>query len=236
MGLIPSSQRREDASLLSSLPAHVRTPSCCGSRGRRTTFGLGRRQEHHRRGQAYPMALERDATPKPTRVGEDLGGCWGDALHGAVCGIPLEPRDFRFGRGDWIRSDPCAQGERTHTTGGSGRPLPLVSLRNFAIWGNCRKPRAATDCQPIVSQQPLEDLSPERSYQPTASDLQSPAISLPVHIGTHRAVFTWVLGNGWRTRGWSRGPRSGSTRRRSKPTRRCAAWCGATRVRRIRNS
>src|SRR4030095_17253512 len=52
---------------------------------------------------------------------------------------------------------PCAQGEETHTTGGSGRPLPLVFLRNFAIWGNCRKPRAATDCQPIVSQRLIED-------------------------------------------------------------------------------
>src|SRR6266542_5167508 len=40
---------------------------------------------------------------------------------------------------------PCAQGKRTHTTGGSGRPLPLVFLRKFSTWGNCRKPRAATD-------------------------------------------------------------------------------------------
>ena len=34
---------------------------------------------------------------------------------------------------------------------GSGKPLPLVFLRNFATWGNPRKPRAATHCQPIVS-------------------------------------------------------------------------------------
>src|SRR4051794_5393779 len=56
---------------------------------------------------------------------------------------------------------PCAQGERTHTTGGSGRPLPLVFLSNFAIWGNCRKPRAATDCQPIVIQRLIEDRLPK---------------------------------------------------------------------------
>ena len=46
---------------------------------------------------------------------------------------------------------PWAQGERTHATRGSGRPLPLVFLRKFPTWGNCRKPRAATDCQPRPS-------------------------------------------------------------------------------------
>src|SRR5690349_14971184 len=55
---------------------------------------------------------------------------------------------------------PCAQGEGTHTTGGSGRPLPLVFIRKFPTWGNCRKPRAATDCQPIVSQRLIEDPLP----------------------------------------------------------------------------
>jgi hypothetical protein len=56
---------------------------------------------------------------------------------------------------------PCAQGEQTHTTGGSGRPLPLVFLRTFSTWGNCSKPRATTDCQPIVSQRLIEDPLPK---------------------------------------------------------------------------
>ena len=60
------------------------------------------------------------------------------------------------GRLDSNQRPPCAQGERTHTTGGSGRPLPLVFLRKFAIWGNCRKPRAATDCS-IAVIKPIKD-------------------------------------------------------------------------------
>src|SRR5690348_7215091 len=56
---------------------------------------------------------------------------------------------------------PCAQGEETHTTGGSGRPLPLVFLRKFSTWGNCSKPRATTDCQPIVSQTLFDDPLPD---------------------------------------------------------------------------
>jgi hypothetical protein len=62
---------------------------------------------------------------------------------------------------------PCAQGGTSGSTGGSGRPLPFVFLRNFATWGNCRKPRAATDCQPIVSQRHLQSRSP--IARPTAS-------------------------------------------------------------------
>ena len=83
---------------------------------------------------------------------------------------------------------PCAQGEGTHTTGGSGRPLPLVFLRKFSIWGNCSKPRATTDCQPIVSQRLIEDAPKERSSQSTDPDLQSPAISN--HI--ERVVRLWI--------------------------------------------
>ena len=40
----------------------------------------------------------------------------------------------------------------TLATRGSGRPLPPLFPRKFATWGNTRKLRAATDCQPFVSQ------------------------------------------------------------------------------------
>jgi hypothetical protein len=48
----------------------------------------------------------------------------------------------------------CSQSTNSGAIGGSARPLPLVFLRDFATWGNTRKPRAATHCQPIVSQRP----------------------------------------------------------------------------------
>jgi transposase len=56
-----------------------------------------------------------------------------------------------------------------------------------------------------------------------------------IDIETHEAVFAWSC-NGWRTRAWSRGRPSASTRRRWKPMRHCAASCGATRVRATRTS
>src|SRR5215510_5930094 len=61
---------------------------------------------------------------------------------------------------------PCAQGEGTHTTGGSRRPLPLVFLRKSSTWGNCSKPRATTDCQPIVSQTLFDDRLPDARTNP----------------------------------------------------------------------
>ena len=82
---------------------------------------------------------------------------------------------------------PCAQGEQTHTTGGSGRPLPLVFIRKFSTWGNCNKPRATTDCQPIVSQrlidEPLPDARTNRQIL-TCSCLPS------IHI--ERVVRLWI--------------------------------------------
>ena len=63
---------------------------------------------------------------------------------------PAGTRNSKSGRGDWIQtSDPCAQGERTHTTGGSGRPLPLVFPRKFAMLGQLQE---TVSRYPIVSQ------------------------------------------------------------------------------------
>src|SRR5688500_16266904 len=45
-----------------------------------------------------------------------------------------------------------SQSGTNQATGGSGKPLLPLFLREFATWGNPRKLRAATGCQPFVSQ------------------------------------------------------------------------------------
>ena len=54
-----------------------------------------------------------------------------------------------------------------------------------------------------------------------------------IDLETHQAVFTWVLQRR-PTPTSSRGTRSGSMRRRWKPTRRCEASCAGTRARSTR--
>ena len=48
-----------------------------------------------------------------------------------------------------------------------------------------------------------------------------------IDLETHRAVFTWRC-SCWPAKACCPAERSGSTRRRWKPTRRCARWCVAT--------
>ena len=56
-----------------------------------------------------------------------------------------------------------------------------------------------------------------------------------IDLKTHQAVFTWMLQR-LADAGRSKARRSASTRPRSKPTRHCAASCGATRARATRTS
>ncbi len=82
----------------------------------------------------------------------ELGGRLGDARHGAVCGTPLEPRNSKSGRGDWIRtSDPLRPRQVRYQA--ALRPdsefldsKPFVKPGTHAPALTVPKPRIPTDC------------------------------------------------------------------------------------------
>jgi hypothetical protein len=60
----------------------------------------------------------------------ELGGRWETHDMTPVCGTPLEPRNSKNGRGDWIRTcDPCAQGKLERT-------LEVLFPERFAVSEN----------------------------------------------------------------------------------------------------
>jgi hypothetical protein len=79
---------------------------------------------------------------------------FGELLETAAEPFAKSSRENRLvGVGDGYRTrDLLSHSRKNRATWGSGKPLPFVFLRKFVIWGNPRKPRAATDCQPFVSQ------------------------------------------------------------------------------------